>query len=170
MCRSAHVAATDATAFCPGETARRDWGRFAKTRVPPLLVTAHTHVMHLAGSGTPHMPVAFHSKSTINSLPPSTRYIKRSRPDNIRPSDEKLPITDEESVTPPAHCQALRYVSVSAVKDCSCTAPTNDKLSCGLLTCRRSAPAPRFARQKGSNRVSPQKGRNFSLLLSSSPT
>ena len=63
---------------------------------------------HSARFAAPHMRVASHSKVIINSLPPFTRYIKRSRPDNVRPSDEKLPTTDEEIVTPPAHCQALR--------------------------------------------------------------
>ena len=51
--------------------------------------------------------VCAHESNAISG-PPSTRYIRRSRPDNVRPSDEKLPITDEENVTSPAHCQALR--------------------------------------------------------------
>ena len=61
--------------------------------------------------------VPFHSKLTIKSLPLSTRYIRRSRTDNVRPSIEKLPTTDDEIFTFPAHRQKLQPVSDTAEKD-----------------------------------------------------
>ena len=64
---------------------------------------ARTAPVLLMRSAQPQRRAAFQSDVIINSLPLSSRYIVRSRPDNVRPSDEKLPTTDDEIVTPPAH-------------------------------------------------------------------